>query len=60
MAQGVPWHLDRIDQIETQLNGQYTTGCSGEGVDIYILDTGKITCSYPSDLIKAWLYRNSL
>ncbi|XP_065892021.1 uncharacterized protein [Dysidea avara] len=34
------WHLDRIDQSDLPLNGQYGSPGNGTGVDIYIFDTG--------------------
>lgn len=35
------WGLDRIDERNLPLNGQYSTGIwTGQGVDIYIIDTG--------------------
>ena len=35
------WNLDRIDQTSDRLNNIYDTGkLNGEGIDIYILDTG--------------------
>ena len=35
------WHLDRIDQVSTTLDGtEYRPVGDGEGVDIYVLDTG--------------------
>jgi subtilisin family serine protease len=36
----IPWHLDRIDQSSTKLDGEFTPFCTGLGVTIYILDTG--------------------
>ena len=37
---GVEWNLDRIDQHDRELNGAYDPKGNGEGVDVYILDTG--------------------
>ena len=34
------WHLDRIDQSDLPLDGQFSTINDGSGIDIYILDTG--------------------
>ena len=37
----LPWHLDRIDQkIGNLLDHQYNPQNTGEGVDVYVLDTG--------------------
>ena len=36
------WHLDRIDQRFLPLNRQYSPRNNGAGVDIYVLDTGKL------------------
>ena len=37
-----PWHLDILDQESIMFNGQYSPIGDGDGVDIYILDTGTI------------------
>lgn len=34
------WHLDRIDQTDLPLDGEYSSPSDGAGVDIYIFDTG--------------------
>ena len=39
------WGLDRIDQISPTLDCTYNPGDNGEGVDIYIIDTGTLIIS---------------
>ena len=34
------WHLDRIDQLDLPLDGEYSSPSDGSGIDIYIFDTG--------------------
>ena len=34
------WHLDRIDQSDLPLDGEFSSPSDGSGVDIYIFDTG--------------------
>ena len=36
----VPWHLDILDQESRTFDGLYSPIGDGDGVDIYILDTG--------------------
>lgn len=38
--QGATWGLDRIDQRLLPLTGSYTYGSTGQGVNVYIIDTG--------------------
>ena len=41
-----PWHLDILDQESIMFNGLYSPIGDGDGVDIYILDTGTIHLHY--------------
>lgn len=38
--QEVPWGLDRIDQVDRRLDGEFNSLYDGSGVDLYIVDTG--------------------
>jgi len=35
-----PWNLDRIDQRNMPLDGTYSYGADGSGVNVYIIDSG--------------------
>jgi subtilisin family serine protease len=39
-ANGDPWGLDRIDQLNRPLSRTYTYGVNGGGVTAYVIDTG--------------------
>ena len=39
-AATAPWGLDRIDQRFAPLNGTYVSGGTGDGVAVYVVDTG--------------------
>lgn len=34
-----PWHLDRIDQHSSTLDGRYSANATGTGVNVYIISS---------------------
>lgn len=40
IQQNAPWYLDRLDQESPLLDGRFVYTWSGEGVNVYVLDTG--------------------
>lgn len=36
----VGWHLDKLDQVSSHLDGIFAPGGTGRGVDIYVIDSG--------------------
>ena len=44
MISSEPWHTSRVDQKNLPINKKYCPPNDGEGVDIYILDTGINYC----------------
>ena len=36
----LPWHLDRLDQLQLPLDWSYQPIGDGQNVDVYILDSG--------------------
>ena len=50
------WALDRVDQRSLPLDGQYSFNptSAGQGVDVYVVDSGTMECGAPAVPPTAW------
>lgn len=55
-AYGTPWGIDRIDQPNLPLDGQYSSVVNGLDTNVYILDTGIFTGHNEFEGRASWAY----